>query len=99
MRIFAGGLSYNTTDDELRSAFGKHGEVSSAQVVIDRFSHRSRGFGFVEMPNSDEARRAIEALNGQELGGRRIIVNEARPREEHGRRDSGEQRQYRERDF
>jgi cold-inducible RNA-binding protein len=85
MRIYVGGLSYSTGDEELREAFRSYGTVASAAVVIDRFTQRSRGFGFVEMPNAQEARAAIQALNGQELGGRRITVNEARPQEDRAR--------------
>ena len=80
MNIFVGNLSFETRDDGLRQAFSAYGNVSSAQVVMDRDSGRSRGFGFVEMPNDAEARAAISALNGSELGGRAMTVNEARPR-------------------
>lgn len=80
MNIFVGNLSFETRDEGLRQAFSAYGEVSSAQVVMDRDSGRSRGFGFVEMPNDAEARAAISALNGSDLGGRALTVNEARPR-------------------
>ena len=80
MNIYVGNLSYDTTDASLRTAFEAHGEVSSAQVITDRDTGRSRGFGFVEMPSGDEARAAIEALNGTELDSRTLNVNEARPR-------------------
>jgi RNA recognition motif-containing protein len=80
MNIFVGNLSFDTRDESLRQAFSAYGAVQSAQVVMDRESGRSRGFGFVEMPSDDEARSAISALNGQELGGRSITVNEARPK-------------------
>ena len=83
MRIFVGNLPFSTTDNDLREAFSAHGEVQSASVVIDRMTGRSRGFGFVEMPD-DAARNAINALNGQNFAGRTIQVNEARPREERG---------------
>ena len=80
MNIYVGNLSHDTTDAGLRAAFEAHGEVSSAQVITDRDTGRSRGFGFVEMPSGDEARAAIEALNGTELDSRTLNVNEARPR-------------------
>ena len=82
MNIFVGNLSFETRDDGLRTAFAAHGTVDSAQVVMDRQTGRSRGFGFVEMPNSDEARAAISTLNGADLGGRALTVNEAKPRAE-----------------
>ncbi|MBM4030557.1 MAG: RNA-binding protein [Planctomycetes bacterium] len=80
MNIYVGNLSFNTGDAELRAAFEAHGEVASASVITDRETGRSRGFGFVEMPNADQARAAIQALNGTDLGGRTLNVNEARPR-------------------
>ena len=80
MNIFVGNISYGTTEDTLRSLFEQYGEVSSVKVIKDRGTGRSRGFGFVEMPNDDEARAAIEAINGQEVEGRALNVNEARPR-------------------
>ena len=87
INIYVGNLSYETTDDDLRAAFEAHGQVSSAKVIMDRATGRSRGFGFVEMPNDAEARAAIEDLNGSDFGGRTLRVNEARPREERPRRD------------
>jgi RNA recognition motif-containing protein len=78
-RLYVGNLSFSTTSDELREAFSQYGSVTSASVVSDRDTGRSRGFGFVEM--ADGADEAIEAMNGQELGGRTLTVNEARPRE------------------
>jgi len=87
MNIYVGNLPFEATDDSLETTFKEHGEVSSANVIIDRYSGRSRGFGFVEMPNNDEAEAAIQALNGQEQnGGRALTVNEARPREDRGPR-------------
>lgn len=80
MNIFVGNLSFETRDDGLREAFSQHGTVDTAQVVMDRESGRSRGFGFVEMPNSAEATAAISALNETELNGRPLTVNEAKPR-------------------
>ena len=84
MRIYVGNLSFQATDADLQELFQQHGEVSSAQVIIDRYSMRSRGFGFVEMPNSSEAEAAITALNGNEHQGRQLTVNEARDRREGG---------------
>ncbi len=80
MRLYVGGLSYQTSEQELADLFGQVGQVVSATVVTDRDSGRSRGFGFVEMSNDDEARKAIDQLNGTILGSRQIIVNEARER-------------------
>ena len=82
MNIYCGNLSYRLTEDELRQAFEAHGAVDSARIITDRETGRSKGFGFVEMPNDDEARAAIDALAGTELGGRNLNVNEARPRPE-----------------
>lgn len=80
MNIFVGNLPYNFTSADLEALFGEHGAVDSAAVINDRETGRSRGFGFVEMGNDDEARAAIEALNDSDAGGRRLTVNEARPR-------------------
>jgi RNA recognition motif-containing protein len=80
-KIYVGGLPYSTTDDQLQEIFSVHGAVESARVITDKFSGRSRGFGFVEMSSSDEAQKAIQALNGSDLGGRTLTVNEARPQE------------------
>jgi RNA recognition motif-containing protein len=81
MNIYVGNLSYNMSEDELRVAFGAYGEVSSVKILMDRETGRSRGFGFVEMPNQGEAEAAIAQLNGKDLGGRPLRINEARPRE------------------
>ena len=89
MNIYVGNLSFETTEDQLHVAFTQHGEVASARVITDRMTGRSRGFGFVEMPNKDEAEAAVKVLNGQEFQGRALTVNEARPREEGGRRQDG----------
>jgi cold-inducible RNA-binding protein len=80
MKIFVGNLSYRVTDEELEAAFAPYGEVVSAQVVMDRETGRSRGFGFVEMASDSEADAAIRAMNGKDLGGRPLTVNEARPK-------------------
>ena len=82
MNIYVGNLPYRTTEDELRQMFSQFGTVESASVVSDKFTGRSRGFGFVEMTNNDEASNAINSFNGQEMNGRALVVNEARPREE-----------------
>ncbi len=83
MNIYAGNLSYNTDDDALNDAFSEFGEVQSAKVIMDRDSGRSKGFGFVEMTLDDDGKKAIEALDGTDLDGRTIKVNEARPRPDH----------------
>jgi len=82
MNIFVGNLSFETTDEELREAFSAYGELASVTILKDKFTNRSRGFGFVEMPNASEANAAIEGLNGKSINGRAINVAEARPREE-----------------
>jgi RNA recognition motif-containing protein len=83
-KLYVGNLSYETTDSDLQNLFGPHGSVQSAQVIMDRDAGRSKGFGFVEMGSDQEAQTAIQALNGQEVNGRALTVNEARPREERG---------------
>jgi len=80
MNIYVGNLSYDTRDDNLRDAFAAYGTVDEASVISDRESGRSRGFGFVEMPDPEEAQKAIAALDGTDLDGRTIKVNEARPK-------------------
>ena len=82
MNIYVGNLSYGMSEDELRNAFGAFGEVSSVKILMDRETGRSRGFGFVEMPNKSEAETAIAQLNGKDVGGRALRINEARPREQ-----------------
>ena len=89
MRIFVGGMPYTTNSEGLRSLFADKGEVTEANVVTDRMSGDSKGFGFVEMPNNAEAQAAINSLNGYSMGGRSLSVNEARPREESGSRGGG----------
>ncbi len=83
-RIYVGNLSYRTTDETLEAAFAAFGAVKSCSVLMDRETGRSRGFGFVEMEDDAQAQSAIDALNGSELDGRRLTVNEARPRENAG---------------
>jgi RNA recognition motif-containing protein len=85
MNIYVGNLSYGMSEDELREAFGAFGEVSSVKILMDRETGRSRGFGFVEMPNKSEAETAIAQLNGKDVGGRALRINEARPREQQRR--------------
>jgi RNA recognition motif-containing protein len=83
-RLYVGNLSYQTTDQELQDLFAEIGNVTSVQVMIDRQTGQSRGFGFVEMATEDEAQQAIASINGRNLGGRSLRVNESRPREERG---------------
>ncbi len=83
-KLYVGNLSYQVDSSELEQLFAQHGQVVSAQIINDRDTGRSKGFGFVEMANDNEAQAAIDALNGQEHGGRALTVNEARPREERG---------------
>jgi RNA recognition motif-containing protein len=82
MRIYVGNLSYSVTDDDLRELFSQHGELASAEVIKDKFSGQSKGFGFVDMPSSSEANEAIKELNETLFQGRKLTVNEARPRAE-----------------
>jgi cold-inducible RNA-binding protein len=84
MKIFVGNFSFSLSEGELRSMFEPFGAVDSATVVTDRATGRSRGFGFVEMPNNEEAAKAIAALNGKDSGGRALTVNEARPKVDRG---------------
>ncbi len=84
MNIYVGNLSWNLKDQDLSNLFATHGEVTSAKIVNDKFTNRSKGFGFVEMANDDQAQAAIAALNGTEVDGRNIVVNESRPKPEGG---------------
>ncbi len=86
MNIYVGNLPFSTSEDDLRQIFEAFGEVSSAKIITDRLSGKSRGFGFVEMPNDDEARSALDELNGKDMDGRALTVSEARPRESGGGR-------------
>ena len=86
MNLYVGNLAYSVTEDELRSAFEAYGTVDRATVITDRDSGRSKGFGFVEMPENSEADAAIKALNDTAIGGRNVKVNEARPRQDRPRR-------------
>ena len=89
MNIYVGNLPFETTEDNLHVTFAEYGEVTSARVITDRMTGRSRGFGFVEMANNNEAEAAIRALNGKDMGGRTLTVNEARPRENRDSRWGG----------
>ncbi|HVT84957.1 MAG TPA: RNA-binding protein, partial [Chitinophagaceae bacterium] len=84
MNIYVGNLSWNLKDQDLSNLFAPYGEVASAKIVTDKFTQRSKGFGFVEMANDAEAQAAIAALNGTEVDGRNIVVNESRPKPEGG---------------
>ncbi len=88
-KLYVGGLSYDTTETSLKDAFSQAGEVTSASVITDRMSGRSRGFGFVEMATEEAAQKAIEMWNGKELDGRTLMVNEAKPKSDHPRRPGG----------
>src|SRR6185369_14290046 len=88
-KLYVGNLSYQVDSSELEQLFAQHGQVVSAQIINDRDTGRSKGFGFVEMGTDEEAQAAIAALNGQQHGGRALTVNEARPREERGPRSGG----------
>lgn len=78
-KLYVGSLPYSTTDDELKEHFSSAGTVETAKVIMDKFSGRSKGFGFVEMSSDEEAQKAVDSLNGSDLGGRKLVVNEARP--------------------
>ena len=86
-KIYVGGLPFAVTGDRLQEIFSEHGTVESASVIADKFTGQSRGFGFVEMSSSSEAQKAIESLNGTQLDGRTLTVNEAKPKEEMGSRN------------
>ncbi len=86
--LFVGNLPYKTTGDDLKNMFAQAGEVESASVISDKFSGRSRGFGFVEMADEDAAQAAIKMFNDYDIEGRKLLVNEARPRQEGGRRSN-----------
>ena len=88
-KLYVGGLPYSVTDEQLRELFAAHGTVESATVITDKFTDRSRGFGFVEMSTQEEAEKAIAALNGSQMGGRSLTVNVSKPREDNGRGGGG----------
>jgi len=89
MNIYVGNLDYQLTEDNLKAAFQAYGDVESVRIITDRDTGRPKGFGFIEMPEKEEALKAIEALNGTELGGRKITVNESRPRPQRNNRRGG----------
>src|SRR6187397_2489018 len=84
MNIYVGNLSWNLKEQDLANLFTPYGEVASAKIVMDKFTQRSKGFGFVEMPNDEQAQAAIAQLNGSEIEGRNLVVNESRPKEDNG---------------
>ncbi len=88
-KLYVGGLSYNTTEATLKDAFAQAGTVESATIIIDKMTNRSKGFGFIEMSSDEEATKAIEMLNGKDLDGRNVTVNEARPMEPRAPRTGG----------
>ena len=89
MNIYIGNLSYDTTEDQLRQAFAGYGEVSTVNIITDRESGRPKGFAFIEMPTKNEATAAISGLNGQDLNGRSLNIDEAKPRADSGNRSGG----------
>jgi cold-inducible RNA-binding protein len=104
-RLYVGNLSYNTTENQLQEIFAEHGPVTSVDLIMDKFSGRPRGFGFITMENKENAEAAIQAIHGKNVDGRDLTVNEAKPREERAPRsgggggyrggDRGERREYR----
>jgi len=94
MNIFVGNLSQDVSEEDLSNLFSGHGKVSSAKVIRDMFSQTSRGFGFVEMPGQAEAKKAIDTLNTYELKGKKLVVNEARPRRDNNRGGGSRGRRY-----
>jgi cold-inducible RNA-binding protein len=93
-KLFVGNLSFDTTENDLQDAFAAHGTVTEANLMMDRTTNRPRGFGFVTMSTDEEAKKAMEALNGKEMGGRALTVNIARPREERSGGGGGGRREY-----
>jgi RNA recognition motif-containing protein len=94
IKIYVGNLSFDSNESDLKGLFATYGEVESAKVIVDQFTNRSRGFGFIEMSNREEGLKAIQELDSKDLGGRSLKVNEARPKNDSGggRRDSGRSR-------
>ncbi|MBY0529756.1 MAG: RNA-binding protein [Rhabdochlamydiaceae bacterium] len=88
-KLYVGSLPYSTTEDELRGLFESFGEIESVRIITDKFTGMSKGFGFVEMANADDAQKAVEGMNGKQLNGRTLIVNEARPEQRRDRSFSG----------
>jgi RNA recognition motif-containing protein len=93
MNIYVGNLSSDVKEEDLTTLFSEHGQVREVKIIRDMFSQESRGFGFIEMPGNAEAQKAIDELNTHELKGKKLVVNEARPRREGGRRGGGGGRQ------
>jgi len=89
VKLYVGNLPYNTSEEDLKELFGTHGNVTSVSLISDRETGRSKGFGFVEFENDDEAKKAIDALHGQDFGGRALVVNEARPKTDRPDRPQG----------
>lgn len=89
MNIYVGNLDYGVTEDDLKDAFSEFGEITSVNIIKDRYSGQSKGFGFVEMPSNSEADQAIKGLNGKDLKGRALKVNQAKPRGDRSRRGGG----------
>jgi len=87
-KLYVGGLAYETTEEQLKEAFAELGEVTSVSIINDRDSNRSKGFGFVEMSKAEDAQKAIASLNGKDLGGRKLTVNQARPKEDRSSNNS-----------
>ena len=94
-KLFVGNLSFNTTENDLHDAFAAHGTVTEANLMMDRMTNRPRGFAFITMSTDEEAQKAIDGLNGKDLGGRAVTVNVARPREERSGGGGGGRREYR----
>lgn len=88
-KLYVGGIPYSSTDQDLKDAFSQNGEVTSATIIMDRMSGRSKGFGFVEMANDEDAMKAIDAWNGKDFQGRKLTVNEARPMQPRAPREGG----------
>ena len=89
MNIYVANIPWKATEEELRNLFAQYGEIDSAKIITDKFTQRSRGFGFVEMKDDEAAKKAIEELNGQDFMGKNLVVNEARPKEDRGNRGGG----------
>lgn len=94
MKLYVGNLSYRLTDAELEEAFAPFGNVLSAKIIMERETNRSKGFGFVEFENKNEGEQAIEGLNGKDLGGRNVVVNEARPPKPRTNNGGGQRKRY-----
>jgi RNA recognition motif-containing protein len=93
-KLFVGNLSFDTTENDLQDAFAAHGTVTETNLMMDRMTNRPRGFGFVTMSTAEEAQKAIDALNGKDMGGRALTVNVAKPREERAPGGGGARREY-----